>query len=109
MEAQQENQKLKGDIFGMTCEPFGLLIGSYNASSIERHSEGAGQAARACSEGDEEYGQSLMALRCHSRKYGGVGRSVQGCSTSLRAVEDVRMPRRCMRGMGHGEDTLYQS
>ena len=31
LEAQQENQKLKGGIFGMSCEPSGLLIGSYNA------------------------------------------------------------------------------
>ena len=26
LEAQQENQKLKGGIFGMICEPSGLLI-----------------------------------------------------------------------------------
>ena len=31
LEAQQENQKLKDGIFGMSCELSGLLIGSYNA------------------------------------------------------------------------------
>ena len=26
LDAQQEKQKLKGDIFGMTFEPFGVLV-----------------------------------------------------------------------------------
>ena len=31
LEAQQENQKVKGGIFDMSCELPGLLIGPYNA------------------------------------------------------------------------------
>ena len=40
LEAQQGNQKLKGGIFGMSCEPSGLLIESYNAEYDSSVDEG---------------------------------------------------------------------
>lgn len=44
-----------------------------------------------------------MAVRLSSRKYGGACEAIPGSSAALPIMEDIRLPRRCARGLGHGK------
>ena len=44
-----------------------------------------------------------MAIRLPSRKYGGAYTAIQGSAAAFPIMEDMGLPGRCMRGLGHGE------
>ena len=66
-------------------------------------------SARTYSAGHAECCQGFVAIRLPSRKYGGACRAVQGSAAAYPTMEDIGLPRGCARGLGHGENAVYQA
>ena len=53
--------------------------------------------------------KALMAIRFPSRKHGGACTTIYGSVAAFPIMEDIGLPRRYARGLGHGENTVYQA
>ena len=123
----KENKKLRGGIFSMwpllsynslevavadiaviagllTNRPEEEVSGSSN-DLLQELSQLHEQAQRAM----WSVAKALWPFDPPSRKHGGAGRAIQGSAVAYLAVEDICLPRGCARGLGHGEDAIYQA
>ena len=83
-----------------------IFVGVLTGRPEEEVSEFQGDLLQELSKVHE---RARKASRFSSRKYGGAREFIQGSSAPIWAVEDIKMPRRCSGGMGHGKNTAHRT
>ena len=76
---------------------------------FERSATRVVAGAQASSAGDVKCCKGPMAIRLPSEKDGGAYTAIQGSAAAFSIMEDVGLPGRCMRSLGHVENTVYQA